>query len=66
MKEMGLLQRFQAKWLQKRDEEFWVSDAPSLGYENVMFPFLVTGVGALLAIAVSFLENLRASMNRPK
>ncbi len=49
---------FFQRWKRKADEEFWVEEAPALGYENTSFPFAVLASALIASVVVAGAERI--------
>ena len=54
----GAVDRVRHMWMDRADGDYWVTEAVTLGYENVLFPFAAVVVGALLALLFMSCEFL--------
>jgi hypothetical protein len=66
MNEVAILSRLSKYWTNRVSEEFGVSNAITLGYDNTMFPFCIFASGCLAAIFVGFCEWQIRCKPRPK
>ena len=57
MKQTGVLQRIQQKWIPNDNQKQEANAAIVLGFENLSFPFLILACGAMAGIALE-LPNL--------
>lgn len=63
MDEEGVIHRLQKKWLSKRDSRFNLDSPLSLGYNNLVFPFLTLILGCFAALLISLCERVIKSQN---
>ena len=57
MKESGLVDKLQDKWVNKVEERrHGFGDAIPLGYENVLFPFGIVAVALLIGVVIAVAE----------
>ena len=56
MDENGMNHRLTLKWLPKMEEAPSVEPALSLGYDNVLLPFLALVLGGMLSFLAALLE----------
>ena len=52
----GVVDRIRHEWMDRADGDFWVVEAVTLGYENVLFPFVSVVVGSLFAFLFALCE----------
>ena len=57
MDENGINHRLALKWMPKIDESSSVEPALSLGYDNVLLPFLALLAGGMLSVLVALFET---------
>ena len=56
MDENGMNHRLTLKWLPKIEDKASIEPALSLGYDNVLLPFLALVLGGMLSILAALLE----------
>ena len=52
----GVVDRIRHAWMDRADGDYWVVEAVTLGYENVLFPFVSVVVGSLFAFLFTLCE----------
>ena len=64
--EHGILKRIYNRWPDtSRNEEFAImTEAATLGFENLLFPFFALAMGMTAAAALAALEALQTKMKR--
>ena len=58
MQETGTVERMKLRWIFNANQEFGMTEAVKLGYENVMLPFNACALGIIVAAGLSLLEYL--------
>ena len=58
MMENGKMEAMKLRWMTSSNQEFGISNAIQLGYENVMDPFACCALGVIVAAWMSLLEYL--------
>ena len=64
MMETGNIERMKLRAIINADQEFGISEAIQLGYENVMDPFMCFALGILAAAGMGLLEYLYVKIKR--
>ena len=63
--EHGILKRIYNRWPDtSRNEEFGITEAAVLGFENLLFPFSALAMGMAAAVVLAALEGVQRKMTR--
>ena len=63
MQESGLLDKLKGKWVSRGGERrFGFGEAIPLGYENVLFPFGIVAIAALVGVIIAAAELVHKSI----
>ena len=50
--------------MDRAEEDYWVVEAVTLGYENVLFPFGIVAIAALAGVIIAALELVHKSIGK--